>query len=428
MNSLGSEIISKSINVLRKYPLCSRCLGRLFAKYGLGVSNVTRGNAIKTLALMELHRLVMSDIKNLTLLKDVSDNVGIMPQLVSKYSGVSTSKHKCYICSSRIEDIIVELLDKVISEFNKFKVNTFVVSIRKGSEIEKRELELISEFNLDSWESIRRELKRELGKKVKSLLGIEPDFKHPEALVSVDLDTLNVKVVTTPTYILCRYVKLGRKFPQSGWVSNNEAGKPPLTIEEVIKPITKPFNAEEFEIHSLGKEDHDVRVLGDGKPMILELRKVKDKSVSLNEVGKSVSPNEYIRVLFDKYVERKNLRTIKSRKSLKIYRLLILSKNPLKVDDVEKLMNEFSDRFVRQRTPTRILRRRKDMEVTKKVYDVKVRLIDDHILEMLIKCDGGLYVKELVHGDYGRTSPSFSEVLNSELIVLEVDLIHIFQT
>lgn len=425
MSSLSSDIISKSAEILRKYPLCSRCLGRLFAKYGIGLSNITRGNAIKTLLLMELHRLIINDIGNLSLLNDISDNIGVMPQLINKFTGSTPSRRKCYICSNAIEDIISKLIQDIVSELSKFKIRTFIISIRKGSEIEKRELEVVSEFNLDSWESIRRELKRELGKKVKALLGIEPEFRHPDALVLVDLDTLNVKVTTTPTYILCRYVKLGRNISQVRWVSKDGARKYPLAIEDVIEPIVKLFNAEGLRLHPIGREDVDVRVLGNGRPLVIELKNVKDKTVSIEDLTKNLTRNDLILTFFDKYIEHKNLAEIKSKSSSKTYRLLVLSKKPLSSDSVEMLIREFSNRVVRQRTPTRILRRRRDVVHVGKVHDIKVVAINEYLLEVLVKCDSGLYVKELVHGDNNRTSPNMAEVLNSELDLLEVDVVDI---
>ncbi|MEM4752781.1 MAG: tRNA pseudouridine(54/55) synthase Pus10, partial [Sulfolobales archaeon] len=74
---------------------------------------------------------------------------------------------------------------------------------------------------------------------------------------------------------------------------------------------------------------------------------------------------------------------------------------------------------------TRILRRGDDTVHLKRIYDIKVRLVDEHLIEMLVKCDDGLYVKELVHGDGGRTYPNMAEVLNSDLTILEVDVIDI---
>jgi len=61
----------------------------------------------------------------------------------------------------------------------------------------------------------------------------------------------------------------------------------------------------------------------------------------------------------------------------------------------------------------------------KKVYEVKVVSVKDRIFEVWIKCQGGLYVKELIHGDEGRTTPSLQEVLGTKLKVLELDVLEV---
>ncbi len=424
MNYLEGYIVNKSFEILRKYPLCNRCLGRLFARYGLGMSNIVRGKAIKVLLLMELHRLISNDVENLNLLNEVGLNINIMSQLINKYLG-NVQSRKCYICLDKLEDIIVELINKVINELSRFKVKTFVISVLKNSEMEKKELEIISEFKLDSWESIRREIKRELGKKVKTLLGLEPEFKHPDVVVMVDLDRLDVKTVITPKYILCRYLKLGRNISQVKWFTSDGVRKYPLAIEDVVEPLKNLFNAEDIKLHAAGREDVDARMLGNGRQLIVELKNAKNKVVSEDEVLKVLSNTGLILILFDKFVESGYVREIKLKNMLKVYRLLILSEKPLTTDLLRFLEREFTNKVINQRTPTRVLRRKKDIVRLRRVYSVKSRLVNEYLFEVLVKCDGGLYVKELVHGDRGRTSPSFSELLGCDLKVLELDVIDI---
>lgn len=44
---------------------------------------------------------------------------------------------------------------------------------------------------------------------------------------------------------------------------------------------------------------------------------------------------------------------------------------------------------------------------------------------MIIYCDGGLYIKELISGDDGRTNPSVSSILNKNCICKELDVLKI---
>ena len=44
---------------------------------------------------------------------------------------------------------------------------------------------------------------------------------------------------------------------------------------------------------------------------------------------------------------------------------------------------------------------------------------------MIIYCDGGLYIKELISGDDGRTKPSVSSILNKNCICKELDVLKV---
>jgi len=48
-SKLVENIVNKAESILIEYPLCNSCLGRMFAKYGIGLSNYDRGFTLKTL-------------------------------------------------------------------------------------------------------------------------------------------------------------------------------------------------------------------------------------------------------------------------------------------------------------------------------------------------------------------------------------------
>ena len=47
----------------------------------------------------------------------------------------------------------------------------------------------------------------------------------------------------------------------------------------------------------------------------------------------------------------------------------------------------------------------------------------DFVLE--VTGEAGLYIKELISGDQGRTTPSLTEVLNTPARVVQLDVIHV---
>jgi len=58
-----------------------------------------------------------------------------------------------------------------------------------------------------------------------------------------------------------------------------------------------------------------------------------------------------------------------------------------------------------------------------------------HVIELLgleadhamlrVRCEGGLYVKELVSGDEGRTLPSLTGILGKQAKVMELDVVDV---
>jgi tRNA pseudouridine synthase 10 len=71
------------------------------------------------------------------------------------------------------------------------------------------------------------------------------------------------------------------------------------------------------------------------------------------------------------------------------------------------------------------LHRRADLTREKYIYEVKVKKLSLKKAEMKISCQGGLYVKELVSGDEGRTTPNVSDLLGNRAKPLKLDVLNI---
>jgi len=48
--------------------------------------------------------------------------------------------------------------------------------------------------------------------------------------------------------------------------------------------------------------------------------------------------------------------------------------------------------------------------------------LDSHSFNLFLKTQAGTYVKEFVHGDFGRTKPNLGNLLNSETDILQLDV------
>jgi tRNA pseudouridine synthase 10 len=81
--------------------------------------------------------------------------------------------------------------------------------------------------------------------------------------------------------------------------------------------------------------------------------------------------------------------------------------------------------IVKQQTPLRVVHRRADLTRERYIYEVKVKKVSPKKAEMQIRCQGGLYVKELVSGDEGRTVPSVSELLGNRAKPLKLDVLNV---
>jgi tRNA pseudouridine synthase 10 len=93
----------------------------------------------------------------------------------------------------------------------------------------------------------------------------------------------------------------------------------------------------------------------------------------------------------------------------------------------EKLKSVLKDLIgtVEQRTPTRVSHRRADKVRIRKVYSAEVEEVLENTARITIHSEGGLYVKELVSSDDGRTKPSLADALGVGAKVIELDVINV---
>lgn len=426
----GDELLSKALEVLLRVPLCDRCLGRLFANLGRGLSNAERGRSIKIVLSMILHNKAKTGDEEARsyILKLAKNACYPFTELARNYSrreskGIEEYCAPCTICNNVLDHFISKAALTAAQELKNLESKSFVVGVKSGSQIELKEQNLAIDLGIEHWESVSRELKREVGKRIQLLTGIQPDFKHYDAVVLLDLDSLSVKVQPQPLYILGNYVKLGRFISQMEWIGEGGIKYYELSIEESCRKVTQIYHAEELKLHAAGREDADARMLGSGRPLVLELKVPRRRAINLKVAEVKASTPPWVIIKLRSYVPYRVVQEIKEKASPKVYRVIAYSPSGLTKDDLITLERKFKDIEIHQRTPRRVLRRRADIERVRMVYAVKGRILGKYTCEILIHCEGGLYVKELVHGDEGRTSPSFSEVLGKELHVLYLDVL-----
>ena len=438
------NILEKCLGMLEKYPLCNHCLGRQFALLGHGIENDKRGEAIKLMLTLKAHKLaLLKKREGVKILKILATN-GFFEKAKETLEklGEKTPKNKpekCFLCENKFE-IVDRLVEKAVKKLDKYEYNSFLVGVELPAIVEEREDEFKAEFEIIYGENMRNEFGRTIGKKLEEYTGKSVEYGKPEIVILVNPFDEKVKLQINPLYIAGRYRKLVRGIPQSIWLCPNCRGKGcekcnwtgklyPESVEELIeKPFLDATGGVKASFHASGREDIDARMLGDGRPFVIEISKPKKRFLDLKEIERKV--NTYakgkVEILNLEFADKSVVRKLKKAESTqKEYKVLIEFEKPVTAKDLRLLEEKLKNSIVKQRTPLRVLHRRADLTREKYIYDVKVKKLSPKKVEMKIRCQGGLYIKELVTGDEGRTIPSVSEILKNKAKPLELDVLKV---
>ncbi|MEM0240082.1 MAG: tRNA pseudouridine(54/55) synthase Pus10 [Candidatus Nezhaarchaeales archaeon] len=444
MLDAASVIIEKALKLMEEVTLCDKCLGRFFANLGFALSNEVRGSSLKTIICM-----ISSDLMNRGRQQEairmlmILAKTGFKParELLARNGLEVPETLPCGLCEGLLYEPLHQLTNKAVDYLLRYDFNTYLIGCKVPGTIIEREDTLRSRVEIEWGESIKREINREASLIIMLKTGKKPDFQKPDVLIILDFHKMDVEIKPSPVFIYGRYRKLVRGIPQSKWLcpSCRGSGCPEcdgtgrrykFSVEELItKPIIERFEARSAKFHGAGREDIDVRVLGSGRPFVVEVIEPKKRFIDLEELQREVNERSQgmVEVLNLSYTDRSTIGKLKlsAKAKSKTYRALIEMEDRLEKDRIKALSDFFRGVTVKQWTPKRVLHRRADKLRIKRVYEVEVLDIKDKTFEVLIKCQGGLYVKELVHGDEGRTTPSFQEFLGTKLKVLELDVLDV---
>ena len=377
---------------IARFGLCDSCLGRQFREDGK--SNEERGREIR---------------KKLKI----------------------DAPSKCWLCEGLIQDIPL-MAELAIEKIKDYEFSTFLVGCTIDDEILLKERRIAT----PSSESIKREIDREVGKIIEKRLNKKFDFKEPDIIITIDTTCYDVKIRVKPLYIYGRYRKLVRGIPQTKWpcrhcnglgcIYCNFTGKMyEESVEEIIAAVPlKMAEAKDESFHGAGREDIDVLMLGNGRPFILELKEPKKRSIDLKEMERKI--NEYakgkVEVLALRWASKDEIIKLKQAKYPKIYKVVIRFR---KKEKIYEAVNALIGREISQATPTRVLHRRADIVRKRKVIDIKIEEMKMNEATLVIKAESGTYIKELMTGDNGRTTPSLAELAGDEIEVVRLDVIGI---
>ena len=384
--------------------ICKNCLGRKLSKTIEGTDNIDRANKV---------------CSELNINLDDAD---------------------CVICDNLFDKLDEELYKKIDDKINQLGIefDTFLVGSKIDKSIQKRDEEFSEKFDL-SVETIKKEVNRLIGLGIWEIYDKEAAFESQDIVFNVDLvGEPKVKIQINPLYIEGKYNKLKRGIPQTKWPCTkckgrgceecNFTGKQyPESVEELISEhFLKLTKGREAKFHGAGREDIDVLMLGSGRPFVLEIKEPKIRKLDLQKLEEEINKiNEGKTSYHNLHVcERRRKAEIKqsSPDTYKVYRALVKCDeafDEVKLEELTKL-NE-----IHQQTPLRVLRRRADKVRIKHVLDLSYDVIDEKTFSMRIKTEGGLYIKELISGDEGRSHPNVGEILGVNAICEQLDVIEV---
>lgn len=388
-------------------PICDRCLGRGFAALPGRIPNKLRGNLLRAAS-------------------------GFAP----------VSEERCWVCGGVFQKV-PEWAGKAASLVEGYEFSTFLFGVHLSPRLLVTEEFLAEEFPSPWAEPIRRELNRELGMAFERILALGEqaatvDFVRPDVRFTVDLERGDVELQVSSVLFFGRYRKLIRGIPQTHWPCPRCHGRGcpdcqgtgrlyPTSVEELILPaFIAATGGRGGRMHGAGREDIDARMLGRGRPFVVEIDWPRRRTIDLGEVAEEVQRQAQgaVEVLDLRPASPDLLRAVKSGRADKRYRARVAFATSLDPEEFVAALNRLVGE-VEQRTPTRVRHRRADLVRRRRVHTIQGQLLSPTEAEVEILCEAGLYVKELISGDEGNTRPSLAGLLGQEVQVTALDVLEV---
>lgn len=412
-----------------EFGLCDACLGRRFGKVETGLSNPERARVFG------------------------------LPQVDVK---------ACWLCEGLFGELDA-LAEVALEALAPYEHRHFLVGTKLDPAFEIREAEINASLaTSETAERSQSEVNREVGKRVAARTGKPVEFKNPDITVIVDARFFDAELQFGALYIFGRYRKLDRTIPQTRWPCNRCNGRGcdqcALTGHQyansvqalVAAPFLDATGATQEAFHGAGREDIDARCIGEGRPFVLEIKDPRTRSVDLAPMPERIRIGSQGRVEVHalRFTTKVEVAHVKEHGGGKTYRARVAFAAPVERAALVAAIDALRGQNIQQRTPQRVEHRRADL-----VRDRRVRAIalvageeadlgsgrgagagagvgtpppaasssasSPSFTSALIEIhgDAGLYIKELVSGDEGRTEPSLAGLLGIGAKVAELDII-----
>ena len=451
---------SQSIDI-KKY-ICDRCIYLISNFKDDPSSNIKKEEAMKYKSRLncnfcfgvfefDLYKDIISEVK-----RKIVDYDHVDFKFSASFSMIFDLVHyfwKCYLKNNK--EINIE--DTTFIEPNSLKLilkHLFVPHFAK---------EIHEEFNLDSdlridicfdfpqsvydevnamFKYLNKDIVLKPNDKQRSNVGLKPILEMPNSLILAVFQKfefyniaskLNPEVgiekkltfLKEPLYLKGNYNKFSRVIGQSPWEINGERVCVSSVEEEMKFIIIKKYEADDLRFNAGGREDRDVRMLGGGRPFMLEIinpkknmgKDLKKIEEEINNTSKFIKVNslEACNKVYNEFIKKAEVN------KMKVYSCFVWVSKELTDDDINKL-NSVKNIEINQKTPLRVLHRRSLMDRKKIIYELKAEKVSDHFMILDVISSAGTYIKEFVHSDLMRTEPSVKSLLDCDVDILQLDV------
>ncbi|MFB6151091.1 MAG: tRNA pseudouridine(54/55) synthase Pus10 [Haloarculaceae archaeon] len=429
---MTDDVLATAREALATGPLCDPCLGRLVADRSFGLTNRERGRGLRVAVA----------------LADDAPVADLEPD------------DPCWVCEGEsTRERVAEWADRAAYAVEDYEFDTFQVGTRVPPLFEENDRLLREDVGLDpdAGEALKSELNREVGKRFGRETGAEVDFERPDVQVTLNLGDDTVETRVNSAFVYGRYRKLERDVPQTKWPCNDCNGTGLVrgevcdgcdgsgyrydeSVEQLTAPVVREaLDGEDATFHGAGREDVDARMLDGGRPFVIEVDEPSRRDADLDALEREVDEFAGGKVeVFDLHLATYDaVERVKELDAAKTYRMDVAFDEPVDPDAFADALETLDGATIEQRTPQRVDHRRADTVRTREVYDIEGELDGETDGEpadpsggatratVELDGEGGLYVKELVSGDEGRTEPSLAGLLGVGAEVTALDVLDV---
>jgi len=246
----------------------------------------------------------------------------------------------------------------------------------------------------------------------------------------------------TKVFLEGRYRKLARDLPQTVFFCPVCKGHPrrrkkcercegfgKLTkdsVQELIGWVAgKAFGTRKHVFHGAGREDVDVRMLGGGRPFVVELVGPRVVEVDLAALEAEINRRNEGRLEVQNlhWTEKSRIAILKETPHAKEYEALV----ELEGEVAHAKLAELAGRRIEvtQHTPERVAHRRAEKDRLRWIEFRSLELAEPRLLRVRLSTQHGTYVKEVLSGEEGKTQPSLASLLGVPCRCRELDVLAI---